>query len=177
MQILGCGTQQGPYTTGGTGSFSAILLRNVSNLNDRQKAEKFLLNGGAKQQERTIKQYLKKFSWIQVVAHKHSEEFEKEIEKLAQGASKGSQRYISSYQTALKKLTTKYEATLKHEYEQIAESWSTAGPPPEQRPKLLEKHCDHVVLEFAQTVYRLFGMRVFVLGTYKDKEGKPSMMR
>lgn len=142
-----------------------------------QRVDKYFRNRGGKQLNYTIKQYLKKFTWKQVLAHKHSEELEREIEKLAEGAGKGSRQYISSYQPALKALATKYESTLKKEYEQIAKSWSEAGPPAEQRPKLMEKHGEYAVLEFTEAMYRLFGMRVFVLGTYKGREGQATISK
>lgn len=133
--------------------------------------------GAGRLQERTIKQYLKKFTWTQVVAHKHAEELQEEIEKLAEGAGRGSKRYISTYQTALKALCNKYEPTKKDEYTKLAKTWNSTGPPRELQIKLMDKHSEHAVQEFAESMYRLFGMRVFVLGTYKGRDGQPSVMR
>ncbi|KAI0919791.1 hypothetical protein AcV5_001763 [Taiwanofungus camphoratus] len=57
-------------------------------------------------------------------------------------------------------------------YVREAQIWNTEGAPADVQMARVEKHEEKAVKEFTQYVFKMMGMRVYVLGVYRRKNGK-----
>ncbi|KAI0924094.1 hypothetical protein AcV5_009440 [Taiwanofungus camphoratus] len=60
----------------------------------------------------------------------------------------------------------------KAAYVKEAHIWNTEGAPADVQMARVEKHGEKVVKKFAEYVFKMMGMRVYVLGAYRGKNAK-----
>lgn len=139
-----------------------------------QSVKKYLQNRQTKKEKKPLIRY-RKLTWRQVVADRHAKDLEALVRELSGDAKKGSREYVAKYQTGLKQLCDGLSDEKRQEYKKVAEEWDAAGAPEAVQRKSVERHGADIVRQFAEQAYKMMGMRVFVLGAFKDGAGKPSV--
>ncbi|KAJ3533261.1 hypothetical protein NMY22_g7407 [Coprinellus aureogranulatus] len=72
-------------------------------------------------------------------------------------------------------LTAEWESLSDQErqsYEEKATLWRSLGPDDEERRRMAEEHAPRTIRSFATNLYRQMGVRMFILATWEDTQGR-----
>ncbi|KAH9914258.1 uncharacterized protein B0H18DRAFT_959964 [Fomitopsis serialis] len=116
----------------------------------------------------------RRLNWHRVVAWHMPAELD---EKMAvTGVTHGDKDFLATYQKELRNLANSLPRAKQREYKQEAVRWNSEGQPHELQDRNIVRKSKAVMLDFANYVWRNFGMRVFVHAVYKSLEGKPCLI-
>ncbi|KAI0939441.1 hypothetical protein AcV5_000863 [Taiwanofungus camphoratus] len=137
-----------------------------------QALKKYARNKQEKKAERKEFDPKSSYTWRSVVVTHGKEELMHRMAILTGGAKPGSPQWITHYQTMKAQLCAAVSEEQKAAYVREAEIWNTEGAPADVQMARVEKHGEKAVKEFAQYVFKMMGMRVYVLGAYRGKNAK-----
>ncbi|EAU81324.1 hypothetical protein CC1G_07254 [Coprinopsis cinerea okayama7 len=80
---------------------------------------------------------------------------------------------FTKFQTAASMLWRKLTAREKQEYEDKANAWKEATPPPEQQRKAAEKFASKRLLQFSEGLLKEMNARLHILVAFENSKGKP----
>lgn len=109
-----------------------------------------------------------------VVAYYMARDVEEKTRELS-GAAPGSQEYLKYYQPALTAVVNNLTEEKQTEYEETAEEWTKTGPPPEVQQANFGRSGEVAARQFATEMFRQMGVRVFILGGFKNADGAPTV--
>ncbi|KAI0923055.1 hypothetical protein AcV5_009882 [Taiwanofungus camphoratus] len=139
---------------------------------EKEALKKYARNKQEKKAERKEFDPKSSYTWRSVVVTHCKEELMHRMAILTGGAKPGSPQWITHYQTVKAQLCAAVSEEQKAAYVREAEIWNTEGAPADVQMARVEKHGEKAVKEFVQYVFKMMGMRVYVLGVYRGKNAK-----
>ncbi|KAI0915582.1 hypothetical protein AcV5_003765 [Taiwanofungus camphoratus] len=139
---------------------------------EKEALKKYARNKQEKKAERKEFDPKSSYIWRSVVVTHGKEELMHRMAILTGVAKPDSPQWITHYQTMKAQLCAAVSEEQKAAYVREAEIWNTEGAPADVQMARVEKHGEKAVKEFAQYVFKMMGMRVYVLGTYRGKNAK-----
>ena len=98
----------------------------------------------------------------------YPQKFKKIMDELAPNHAAGTQGYISQFSPASKALWEELTKDEKAHCERSRTEWNTRSPPHDVQVATLEKDGDKAFTKFAAEMFRTYGVRVIILGTFLD---------
>ncbi|KAH9914124.1 hypothetical protein B0H21DRAFT_713813 [Amylocystis lapponica] len=109
--------------------------------------------------------YMRNKTWRHVVQEKYKARIDDICKDLSSGDRPGGQKWLGVYQKAVSQAE-------KDELKAEANRQNREGFLPEEQRKLVVKEGDKIVKKFAEDVFKMLGMRVWVLGAFQAVNGK-----
>ncbi|KAF9230858.1 hypothetical protein BU15DRAFT_83097 [Melanogaster broomeanus] len=137
----------------------------------KQAYKNWLYNHGRRKASKRLVKYGKTYTARDVIKVQKKEEIQNLIE-VERGAKPGEREMIASYQWGVNQVMNGLTEEEVQEAERQAEEWRKAKPPPEVQARTALQKGERYVREFAEEMWRQCGMRVALLGTWKDRNGQ-----
>ncbi|KAF9230415.1 hypothetical protein BU15DRAFT_83657 [Melanogaster broomeanus] len=137
----------------------------------KQAYKNWLYNHGQRKATKRLVKYGKTYTARDVIKVQKKEEIQNLIE-VERKAKPGEREMIASYQWGVNQVMNGLTEEEVQEAERQAEEWRKAKPPPEVQARTALQKGERYVREFAEEMWRQCGMRVALLGTWKDRNGQ-----
>ncbi|KAI9456959.1 hypothetical protein BJY52DRAFT_1187564 [Lactarius psammicola] len=92
------------------------------------------------------------------------------------GSRPGSAAYLGCYKKAVKIINERLDEETRVKYRAEAKKWTEQRPPHGQQQRMFEKHGINTMREFSESMYHQYGVRVAILGGYRDADDEPAIM-
>ncbi|KAH9917937.1 hypothetical protein B0H21DRAFT_713195 [Amylocystis lapponica] len=116
--------------------------------------------------------YMRNKTWRHVVQEKYKARIDDICKDLSSGDRPGGQKWLGVYQKAVSQVCDGVTEAEKDELKAEANRQNREGFLPEEQRKLVVKEGDKIVKKFAEDVFKMLGMRVWVLGAFQAVNGK-----
>lgn len=127
--------------------------------------------GTAQSKKRAIR-WARVWTMNEVARELHTEKFNNIMAALTKDSRPGSQAYLSSFRTGEKKLVGKLTSAEKAQCRKTMNEWNKEAAPRHIQLKAFAKDKGKPFEKFSRDIFRVYGIRVVVLGTFLDKSDK-----
>ncbi|KAH9928248.1 hypothetical protein B0H21DRAFT_826351 [Amylocystis lapponica] len=134
--------------------------------------QKNLRNHQPKKEKKAKLDYMRNKTWRHVVQEKYKARIDNICKDLSRGDHPGGQKWLGVYQKAVSQVCDGVTEAEKDELKAEANRQNREGFLPEEQRKLVVKEGDKIVKKFAEDVFKMLGMRVWVLGAFQAVNGK-----
>lgn len=127
---------------------------------------------GTAEPKRKAVRWARVYTRNQVARHLHKERFDKTLAELSENSKAGEKNYIAHFRKAEKKVYLKLSAAEKVECQKTVNEWNKRSAPRSVQLKAFAKDKDKPFEKFTRDMFRAYGIRLVILGTFLDKTDK-----